>query len=180
MDRTRGRGNIEAGFEEALVEHLRTAPWWLASAGVHAAGFLLLGMLIESDSALAREPVVESRITPPEVDLDPELKPDILRHKPIVQPLDAPVDPVLDLRDVEPDVDPIEAGPVTGDPRLRPGPFEGMGDSAIIGPGGGAGGGLGGPFTTRTGLKPTAPKQALDATDAALDWLVRHQSPDGR
>src|SRR5262245_6479088 len=125
----------EPGFEEALYQHLQAAPWWLASMGIHVAGFLLLGALMGGDPALAVERAIEGGIAEPVVDLDPEIEPDVLRPKPIDEPLDRldPPDPVI--REVETDIAPIEPGPETGDPRLPPGPFEGMGNNVHIGTG---------------------------------------------
>ncbi len=172
----------EAGFEERLYGHLKAAPWWLASAASHGAFFVLLSLLAgEGGVAQARaEGLDVSREAPP-VDLEPDVEPDF--ESPRIVEAQERILPTA-IEDVPPDVPVVpDADPdLPPDERFLPGPFEGKGVNTAIGPGGGArgGGGGGNPFGPRTpNLLDAAGRKTRDATEAGLEWLRRHQSPQG-
>ena len=172
----------EDRFEEELYRHLSAAPWWLLSAGAHALGLLLLSALVGGDAAVAAErPIFHSEIATVPPDDDELIEPERERSK-IDEPIDPPDDPIRDdTIEVEAPVAPEEFSEDEGDPDLPAGPYFGKGDNELMGVHGSAKGG----GDRRLGVRPPirnkpAPPEALKATDAALRWLARHQSPDGR
>jgi hypothetical protein len=170
------------GFQEELYEHLKGTPWYLASAGIHGLAFAVFAALAGEAVAPPAARAAEVSWNPPPPEIDPEIQPVLDLSPPQDEPLDAdpPVEIVEDVP--ETDIRPEESDPAehVADDRLPPGPFEGDGSSAVIGTGGGGKGG-GPPFSTRRlpALREKA-KEVLPATEAGLDWLARHQSPDGR
>jgi len=177
----RGARGGKEGFEEALYRHLSAAPWWLLSGAAHGAGLLVLSAFLgaRGEAVVERDPLASEFAVPW---IEPEEPIEVERLRPrIDEPIDLPTDPVPDAIEVETPVAPIEAGDSDGDPDLPAGPFEGRGDNFLMGTGGDAGGGGG--FPPRAGpilRDRVAPPEALRATDAALRWLARHQSADGR
>ena len=177
------RVRSEPDFHEQLYESLRAPPWWLASAATHAVAFLLLSALMGGGVAgPALAEAIDIGVSPPTIDQEPEVLPPIEPRRPLDEPneiKDIPpvvMDPIAE-PDVSEDPDPSE-NPV--DERHRKdGPFLGDGNNPYIGAGGDAGGGRK-PFGGRTNptLRKTA-GTALPATDAGLDWLLRHQSVQG-
>jgi hypothetical protein len=113
--------------------------------------------------------------------VDEEIPPPVLDTRPIDE-----TETIVDTTEIR---DPVETpeDPADADPRedLRDsrfdgkGPFEGDGTNGLIGPGGGAGGDPWGRIGRRQNLKSTDGSDVLDAADAALDWLRRHQGPTG-
>jgi hypothetical protein len=181
----RATDEAPVSFHEALVIQLRRAPWFLLSTAAHAA-LVLLGLLFGgggdappkappnlllaklANDVVEPPPAIEPEPTPQPVELDPD------RVAPEVDvPVHAP-----DERDESPtDVD-HESTAGEGD---AAGPdFSGVSQNSSIGIGSGSGGGrpgLGGRLARRRGVPGGAPP--ITAADAGLEWLKRHQSPDG-
>ena len=170
----------EEAFGEALYEHLRAAPWWLLSAGLHGLGFLLLSALVGRNDASAFDvAIISTDIAPPTIEPEEPIEPERERN-PVDEPLDPPDPTVIEDSDIEPPIAAEDAADVDGEPDLPAGIFEGKGENERMGIGGGPKGGGGRITRGRRVFRDVAPKEALRATDAALRWLARHQSPDGR
>jgi hypothetical protein len=180
-------GQDGQGFDERLYDTLRSAPWWLASTGVHAVGLLVLSALAGGESAAAQtRDAVSAAMAAPEVPLDPdvELPPEFLRTDPIDEK-DVIVDEIFDddnrLDDVEEkaseddDVSSVDPRVTSSEGR---GPFEGPGQNGTMGVGPGAGHD---PFgrAKRRALVITGGSEVIPAADAGLIWLRNHQSPGG-
>jgi hypothetical protein len=156
-------------LEEVLAEQLRRAPYLISSLLIHVLiGFVLASvMLLQRPDETIPALMVHAAPPPPVVE---EVKPP---EPPILppQPVDEPIVSTTDL---------VQADPTTemdsGDP-LQQGeaPFDGMGETGLLGIGGPPGGNHGGPPGGTKGAPP-ATEQALSD---ALAWLATHQSREG-
>jgi hypothetical protein len=179
----RPRGGHAVSFEEALYERLRAAPWWVASAAAHGILALVLAAFAGAPPEVARgvERLALSRVEdlpPPE---DPPPPPPEILPPPDAPPVETEIPLPEQDGVVTPEFSEVEAEGNPTDDRTA-GPFEGEGVNTGIGiggdaVGGGAPGGLGG----RRKTKGTGVGRPFDnSVERGLDWLARHQSPDGR
>lgn len=174
-------------FGEELHAQLRKAPWLLASIGIHGLVALVVLML----PATARPPAAAQilsaaapadpppQIPPEENELD-EAETEVEVDRPDIVPevIDAPQDEVVSENP--------GSGEDTEDPAGDPfaqtiSGIESTGPNRVIG----IGPGVGGPWGLRgngggTGGGGDGGRPHTKVVDAALDWLGRHQSPDGR
>jgi len=174
---SRGEDDAEEEFEAQLEKPkwLRDMPFWAVSALLHLVLLLvLLGYVVETRQE--PEPEVQITVRPPEKppEYDPlrkramEKKPEILQpkvEKPVIQ---------RKVDDVTPD---IPKG--TDLSKLTNMDLRADSVNASLGVGGGAASAYGerwgrGSLTNEGGSQATE-----EAVRAALEWLLRHQSPDG-
>jgi len=182
------RGPAADSFEDLLYAQLRKTPWIGASLAVHAVvlGFLLL---LPSGATTTHPPAVVAHLSPadevppleePEDTVDPTPDPKIDKPKEEVPEIP---DRVPDEK-IESDDDLDDEGSLGVPDQFASSPFDSLSTNPLIGIGGNAGGKFGwrqgGKRNTggRGGRGDGAGTQP--AVDAALDWLGRHQSPDGR
>jgi hypothetical protein len=171
-------------FGEELHEQVRKAPWVIASLAFHgvvAVVFLSIPAsvvpVVETAHVLSTPQDAPIELAPePEKEKEKKVDVDVPRVDRTDEVIDAPVRPV------EPD-EPDDEVPA-GDPfsQLQHG-IEGVGTNAVIGIGSNVGGpwGLRGTCKGgRSGDGGTKRKDTDVKVDAALDWLARHQAPDGR
>jgi len=157
-------------FNEVLAEHVRRAPYLLASVMVH----VVIGFVLASVMLLTRE-----RIEVPVLTVDAPLPPPVIED-PVEPP--TPVDPTPILDPTVVDV-PLDADPTdyvdAGDPnQLSDAVFDTFTDGLnVLGIGGPPGGKFGGPAGSGKSGTPPPMQQALAD---ALQWLADHQSPDGQ
>ncbi len=178
---THGRDDRrQPDFHEQLYETLRGAPWGLASAGLHCVGFLLLAALVgDGSTAMAVPAPIEIGYQAPPTELEPPIEPETDPIRRIEEPLDfRPVEPVPIDADVEPPISDPDPDEAPSDGRYEGIDFGGTGSGTSIGVGPNAGGGSGLQHA-RINLRKSAPPTAVTATDAGLDWLVRHQAAGG-
>jgi hypothetical protein len=171
-------------FNEALYEHLKATPWWLASIALHVVGLLLLNVLIGGASghaAVAAE--MQTQLAEEKTVLDEEIKPEVLETKPIDEQekvLETPEMEESKIDQNETEAEAQEVQETLGDPRFNSdSPFEGPGQNASIGVGGGAGGMFGGRRGGKKNLKLEGGAGTEGATEAGLEWLKNHQSAGG-
>ncbi|MGE3173981.1 MAG: hypothetical protein AB7O97_15250 [Planctomycetota bacterium] len=161
-------------FHALMAAQLRSAPWLLLSAALHAALLVALWLLLPAEARPEQRVAVTFAAAPEPPPLPPEPPP---------LPPPVPQEPT-DLQFVE--LDPVEVDAVSELDSLEaftplPSSVESAFDSnmhntAIGIAGGAAGPGGGGPHGRRRGGGGAFQPQVR----AALDWLVRHQDEDGR
>jgi len=160
-------------FDEALRDHIRSAPWIAISAVAHAILFMVLAQFPWSVGKDRPEEVlltmttpdaVVDPIEPPEVPPPPEPT-KIERDEPVEDPVVTEEDFQAEVLSDQPVDSPIDA------------PFMGKGPNDVLGVGGGGGGRRGGgsKYGQRTGGK----HPHNESLDLALEWLGNHQSPLG-
>ncbi len=173
-------------FEDLLYDQFRKTPWVGASVLVHGA---VLGCLLvlPGDPAQNVRPQIVATIADPIEDLRLE---DPVDPPPTMTATEVPRKPEeLQLPEEPPESEferdneqPTKGA--FGDPRfLSAGPVDAFSTTAIIGIGPGGGG----PFGDRTGGHKNSNGSGGNgrgtktgrAVDAAMDWLERHQSPEG-
>jgi hypothetical protein len=163
-------------FAEELREWIRTAPWFLVSVVIHAMIAFVLANLdwqtYETSEAMVLEASYEhNEIEPlPEEELEDEMDQEF---EEVEEMLDDPVVTedaveVVNEEFIEEEVAPIDA------------PFEGRSVNDVIGIGGGGSGGakFGGKYHRRASKKGGG-RATEKAVEWGLDWLKRHQEPDG-
>ncbi|MGH7151545.1 MAG: hypothetical protein ACREIU_12645, partial [Planctomycetota bacterium] len=166
-------------FNELLLEQLRRTPWLFLSILAHACflgvAILFASAIPDGDRPTAVVATVEAR--PVESFVPPEER----RPEPAVE-IERETEPAAPLRDVDPmNLEEAREG-ARGDPAgTTDFPFEGKGLNDVIGIGGGGGTKYGGRFGGKRDLRAGRGGQGTEESlRAALDWLAKHQSPDGR
>ncbi|MFT7619708.1 MAG: hypothetical protein ACI97A_003364 [Planctomycetota bacterium] len=168
-------------FNDVLVEQLRRTPWLLFSAMVHAALVVIL-MLFMGDPD---ENGVEEQAA---MEMEDEEIPDeeIIEEEPPEEEPE-PEELVEDPVEVDEEVDDHDEDETNEDYEETKGeedfisdkPFDSKSNNDAIGLGGGAGGSFGGRRGGRKHARRGRGKKAQAAVDKGLEWLSRHQSPDG-
>ena len=184
---SRYRGSAVGSFEDQLYAQLRKTPWVGASLFVHGVILGALLLLPSSTKDSAPSALVASIETAPQVDefVEPPEPPE-----PIDPTIDKKPEPVPNLPDteidekIETDDDMDDDGALGVLDQFANSPFDNLSTNRLIGIGPAAGG----KFGWRTGGKRNTSGPGgrgegggtQPAVDAALTWLARHQSPDGR
>jgi hypothetical protein len=169
-------------FNEALYEHLKATPWWLASIGIHVVGGFVLSVLVGSGgTGPARVGEMQTQIAQDVPEMEEEIEPDVLETKPIDEQekvIDTPQLTEAKVEDTEAEVQEVQEN--LGDPRFNSdAPFEGPGQNSSIGIGGGAGGMFGGRRGGHRNLKLGSNQETEDAAMSGLEWLKNHQAAGG-
>ncbi|MDF1799771.1 MAG: terpene cyclase/mutase family protein, partial [Planctomycetota bacterium] len=171
----------EQTFQEHLGEWMDSAPWFALSSAAHLLAFFVLSAF--PWSSLQKEP-------PPQIVVSMPDPVDLLEDDPVdpLEPIELPDDPIdepvisdatLVDADTDEDVDSDDFAPSDVFSLVRS-DFAGEEGNQVIGiAGGAAGGGINGRGLGRQGLGKRGGKPIEDALENALDWLARHQSPDG-
>jgi hypothetical protein len=168
----------EDSFSSALYDWMSRAPWLAISTAAHL--LLLLVLLAIPWEQLRQERATEIQVhaTAPE---EPPFEPPPDEPEPLLD-RDEPVDPELLPIEDPPEIadTPVDANePTLGDPAFRDdSPFEAIATNAWIGIGGPPGGTKGTRFRGRGG-PPRGGGGTEETVERGLDWLARHQSPDG-
>ncbi len=168
-------------FNEALLEQLRRSPWLLMSAAVHALVVVLLMLFIQPpfdkpDQILASmeledsAPVDEEVPEPPVEDVEPDEPVEEAVEDVVTETTDDMVDESDNDSPYEEDFGESES---TGEKSLT---YDQRNDAIGLGGGVGGGSGRGG---DRYGRRSRAPRQSIRVVMRGLEWLARHQSPDG-
>ncbi|MCK6481999.1 MAG: terpene cyclase/mutase family protein [Planctomycetaceae bacterium] len=179
----RGIEAHKADFNEVLYESLKQTPWWLASIAFHIVCGLILTLIMGEGGGLGKGKVdIQASVAKDDVEMEEEIEPDVLETKPIDEEEKVIEQPVIDESKVdnEAETEAQEVQENLGDPRFNSdAPFEGAGQNADIGIGGGAGGMFGGRRGGHRNLKMEGGAGTEGATEAGLEWLKNHQSPGG-
>jgi len=171
--------------ESAPDRLVRKTPWWSLSVGFHVVVALLIGFfwVVQAEGTEDIPPRIKT--------MEKVLLPDMERHEvfstvPIERP-EKSVDPSFTKEKDDHREDPTEedfnnARGKTDE--MAEANFSGKQVNASIGLAGGASGRKGTPFGGRKYRRPGPGNQgptieSEDAVAAALDWLARHQNPDG-
>ena len=165
----------ERSFNDVLYEWMDRAPWLALSALAH--GILLAILWVIPWDLLTPEKVNEIQAsieqTPEEVweEPPPEEPEEIIEEEPTEEPV---------LQDSEITEELTDQPTEEGDPDfLSDSPFESDSFNDVIGIGGGAGGKFGGRFGGKGGRAKGGGKGTQQALKDGLEWLAKHQSPDG-
>jgi len=165
----------ETTFNDMLYAWMDRAPWLALSALAH--GILLAILWVIPWDLLSPEDVKEINAS---IEQTPE---DVWEEPPPEEPEeieeeDPTEEPVLQDSEITDEVtdEPTEEG----DPDfLSDSPFDDSNFNDVIGIGGGAGGKFGGRFGGKGGRAKGGGKGTEQALKDGLEWLAKHQSPDG-
>ncbi|TDJ69333.1 MAG: hypothetical protein E2O39_11795 [Planctomycetota bacterium] len=168
----------EESFNDVLYDWMSRAPWLAISAAAHLVLFLIIQAI--PWALFTDEEPVEIRATlttPPEVYEEPHEEP-----QPVIEPAEEPDDePVVQDVDINetPDDTDTDIEPALGDPSdsLLDTPFDDVAFNGVLGFGGGRGK-LGMRFGRGRG-RGNGGVGTQKALEDGLEWLARHQSPDG-
>jgi hypothetical protein len=173
---------LQAGLTEAVEQ----APWWLISVAVHGAVGLFLLLLsfttYREIPAAILETTIEEKIEDPkaaEKDPDPFREDRTLEAE--MPALEEPIVSEAPLDDhVEEDNNMDTAGVQGVETAVSDKMFRNSYWNSAIGMGGGGGGAFGHRFGGKRRLNVgRTPRHAQRAVDDGLNWLARHQKPDG-
>ncbi len=175
------RIDSEESFHDVLLEQFRRAPWLLMSGALH--GLVIVILLVFIGDAPERAIVENAR-----VEMDQDVPVEDLIEDEIPEP-DTPEpdedQPVED--EVVPNEDERDETDVDQDYEESWGQEDAVADkltldrsnSDVIGTGATAGGGFGNRGGDKNGRRSRGSRIAEVTVDRGLEWLARHQSPDG-
>jgi len=157
-------------FQDVMREWLKAAPWLLVSIAFHGIVFFILFQIdwriIKTDENLILEASYEhDEIEPlPEEELEEEEE-EIEEIEEVIE------DPVVTDEEIVEEIFEEDESPIDS-------PFDGNSINDVIGIGGGAGRRFGGKYRRRRAAKGGG-KATQRAVEWGLDWLKRHQDPEG-
>lgn len=167
----------DESFSDMLYEWMERAPWLGISMGLHFVAYIIMAAIPWStntkDETKPIEASFQEEVAKPE---DPPIPPDeIIKEPDEVDPEITEIAP----DDVTQEVDsPDDADPI-GDPDFQStDPFKDMAINGVIGVGGPPGGKFGGRGDGK-GKVRRAGRETVEVLRQGLDWLAKHQSPDG-
>lgn len=170
----------EETFNDVLYDWISRAPWLAISAAAHGVIFFIIQAIPWNLFEESEETILNATIEqPPEPEFeDPpeeeeeEIEEEEPEEEPIVQDFE-----ISDHNEEDTNED-FEA--VEGDPdQVSDSPFDSKDFNSVIGIGGGAGGKFGGRFGGRRNLRTAGGVGTEQALKDGLEWLKKHQSPDG-
>ncbi|HEX5138940.1 MAG TPA: prenyltransferase/squalene oxidase repeat-containing protein [Planctomycetota bacterium] len=165
----------EAGFEGAVQEMVKMAPWWLISAVFHGVVLLIMWqipMTVEVKATVARmQSDLTKEMEEPEVPLE-EPEPEIPEEQ-IVEKIET--EELSDHNEVDTD---SEFEETAGEDGISDAPFTGPSTNSAIGLGGGAGGGKRGRGGHRNLKAGGGSGLTENAVELGLKWLADHQDVD--
>ncbi|MBE7464085.1 MAG: hypothetical protein HS116_11445 [Planctomycetes bacterium] len=181
------------GFFETLAAKFGAAPWWMVSGAFHALLLLLLTLIgMAVLRANPNEVVIVtdlSRKPEPPPEEEKKLPRDVFKQPVEMNTTEVSVEqPVLVHEEVEvaehvETADESDAADAKGEDGISDVFLGGTGTVAAIGMGGGGGGAFGRPNggggRLRRALRGGGGQATESAVDKALEWLARHQEPDG-
>jgi hypothetical protein len=178
------RQPIEPTIQETVEDLKRRTPWFGISVAAHLILLFVLSVFPwdERDRRPEKQIVAKIEAPPPDAYEDPPPPPE----PEIVEPIPTTEAPILrdyEISDHNETDDDADAHEAFGNPDLfSDSPFQHRGANAVIGVGGNAGGQfgngrLGGQARLRTAYGGSGTEEHLAR---GLDWLARHQSPDGQ
>ena len=169
----------ERTFHDTLYDWMGRAPWLAISAAAHVVVILVLMAvpweLLRQERATIITSDVEQQLEDAFDEPPPEEEPpveDVDTEEPVVRDVDEPVPSESD--------DDQEFAESIGDPSFDSfATFEAMSDNDVIGVGYGAGGAFGGRFGGDRDLRGSGGNGTQESVRTALEWLAKHQSPEG-
>ncbi|MEQ8763015.1 MAG: terpene cyclase/mutase family protein [Planctomycetota bacterium] len=162
----------QESFHDVMAAQLKRSPWFLVSLAIHAVLILALYNMEWSKSELVDDLGIQAQFedTPDEL-IEPEEE---LEKEEDIEPVDQIIEePTIIEEDFEAESEEeFDDNPIDT-------PFDSANVNDVIGVGGGAGGGgLTGKIGGRRGKR--GDDKTDKAVDAGLEWLARHQSPEGK
>lgn len=180
------------GFLDSLQERFGAAPWWIISGAFHTLLILLITLI---GLAIMR---VKDKDTVIVTDLAKEKEPEEIkeqRERDVIERPEVPVveevndqTPIVTHEEVEisdhvETADDSDFNETKGEDGISDVYLGGSGTVAALGLGGGGGGAFGRPGgrggRLRRAIRGGGGRATESAVDRALEWLARHQSPDG-
>ena len=177
LEELAGAEDVEGGEEVfARPAFLTEMPYWAVSAVLHVVLlFILVGMVISQREEKKASPPVSMRAAPPPIPYDPTKKKAMERKIEIPKPI-IPDIPIVKRKIEEPTVDIPKGTDLLNQSNVNM-------QATFINDAIGVGGGAAGAYGERTGKGALIREGGSEATEsavrAALEWLYRHQHPDG-
>jgi hypothetical protein len=171
---------VEHTFNDVLYEWMARAPWLAISAAAH--GIIILIMLaipwdlFKENEARVINATLDQAPEDPFEDPPPPEEPEEIEKEPLEEPVIKDAE-VSDHNETDDDQEFDES--LGESDQLSDSPFEGKGDNAVIGIGGGAGGKFGGRRGGSRNLKAGGGSGTEQALRDGLEWIKWHQSEDG-
>ena len=162
-------------FSEILVAQLKRAPWFVCSLLFHALLFLVIATLVVPVVAPERGLDIRAAVTEKPVESFEEIPLDVPE---VAAPDDDVPEAVLDKIPVTDDADEADFDEAPADEAFADSAFPNvLAGLPLIGPGGGGGGFIGDRVRRRG--RGTGDPRGERAVEWGLEWLAKHQSPDG-
>ncbi|MEZ6197382.1 MAG: prenyltransferase/squalene oxidase repeat-containing protein [Planctomycetota bacterium] len=182
MSQTLTIREIEArGHDDVLVEALKGTPWVALSGLMHVAIVLLL--LLFTGTRETRPELPAAAVALEDLDtLEEPVEPE--KEEPELEPTEEQPEDVPTVENTsEHDEDPAEEiwSEESGETDAEfDKPMDALSNADVVGVGANAGGDFGGRRGGRDRVRRGGGARDQSAVDHGLDWLARHQSPDGR
>ena len=159
-------------FQDVLREWLKEAPWLLVSLVIHLVAGLIIANIDWQTVRTDEVRVIQASYDTSEVEPLPPEQPEKKKPKETETPEAVPEEPmVTDTTIFEEEPTPVDQQPIQT-------PFDANNLNDVIGVGGGAGPRFGGVYSRRI-RHQTSNRATERAVEWGLDWLRRHQSPEG-
>ena len=156
-------------FQDVIRDWFKQAPWFLVSLVIHAILGLIIANIDWQTLRSDQNKIIQSQYENEEMEPLPEeeMEEEEKEMEEIEEIIEDPTvtDEEIFEEEVFEDENPIDS------------PFDGKNVNDIIGVGGGAGGKFGGKYRKRA--KKGGGQATQRAVEAGLDWLKRHQDPEG-
>jgi len=164
----------EHGFDEAVRDMVRMAPWWLTSAVIHLIILFILATIPFQVVASSKGPTMQAQnpdqIQEPEEEELEEPEPEVPEEEIVEEPIET--EEISDHNEVDTD---SEFEETAGEDGLSDAPFTGPSTNSAIGLGGGAGGGRRGRGGHRNLRAGGGSGLTENAVELGLKWLADHQ-----
>jgi hypothetical protein len=164
----------EGGFNEAIQGLVKSSPWWMISAVIHAIALLILWQipidLRDTGAGSRMQAEMPEDLEDPEDEELEEPEPEIPEEEIVEEPIET--EEISDHNEVDTDT---EFEETAGEDGLSDAPFTGPSTNSAIGLGGGAGGGRRGRGGRRNLRAGGGSGLTENAVELGLKWLADHQ-----
>ena len=164
----------EGGFNEAIQGLVKSSPWWMISAVIHAIALLILWQIPLDPRASGRGALMQAEmpdtLEDPEDEELEEPEPEVPEEEIVEEPIET--EEISDHNEVDTDT---EFEETAGEDGLSDAPFTGPSTNSAIGLGGGAGGGRRGRGGRRNLRAGGGSGLTENAVELGLKWLADHQ-----
>jgi hypothetical protein len=171
----------QESFNDIMADQLRRAPWLLCSVVLHVLIIVIIGFFLGDDSNKNKEDEMVMEMDDSNEEEEEIIEEEEEEEEPEEE--EQVEDPVVEDQEVddhdEDDTNEEYEESVGDEDQISDKPFDGVSNNDAIGLGGGAGGGFGGRRGGRKKMRSGRGGRGQKAVDYGLEWLAKHQSPDG-